>query len=64
MLSDLAREGMTMLMATHDLRLAAQVASHTVFLEGGAIVESGLSQDLFQHPQDPRTQRFLITLQG
>ncbi|QEA14284.1 amino acid ABC transporter ATP-binding protein [Comamonas flocculans] len=63
-LSDLAREGMTMLMATHDLRLAAQVASHTVFLEGGAIVESGLSQDLFQHPQDPRTQRFLITLQG
>ncbi|MGB6241720.1 MAG: amino acid ABC transporter ATP-binding protein [Castellaniella sp.] len=63
-LGDLAQEGMTMLMATHDLRLAAQIASQTVFLEDGSIVESGPSQDLFQHPKDPRTQRFVITLQG
>lgn len=63
-LGDLAQEGMTMLMATHDLRLAAQIARQTVFLEDGAIVESGPSQDLFQRPQDPRTQRFVVTLQG
>ncbi|WP_322998511.1 amino acid ABC transporter ATP-binding protein [Castellaniella sp.] len=63
-LGALAQEGMTMLMATHDLRLAAQIARQTVFLEDGAIVESGPSQDLFQHPRDPRTQRFVVTLQG
>jgi cystine transport system ATP-binding protein len=63
-LGDLAEEGMTMLMATHDLRLAAQIARQTMFLEDGTIVESGLSQELFKHPQDPRTQRFVITLQG
>ncbi|WP_323018130.1 amino acid ABC transporter ATP-binding protein [Castellaniella sp.] len=63
-LGDLAQEGMTMLMATHDLRLAAQIARQTVFLEDGVIVESGPSQALFQHPQDPRTQRFVVTLQG
>ena len=63
-LGDLAQEGMTMLMATHDLRLAAQIARQTVFLEDGVIVESGPSHALFQHPQDPRTQRFVVTLQG
>ncbi|WP_298018935.1 amino acid ABC transporter ATP-binding protein [uncultured Castellaniella sp.] len=63
-LGALAHEGMTMLMATHDLRLAAQIARQTVFLEDGAVVESGPSQDLFQHPKDPRTQRFVVTLQG
>ncbi len=63
-LSDLATEGMTMLMATHDLRLAAQIARQTVFLEDGEIIESGPSQALFQHPQDPRTRRFVVTLTG
>ncbi|MER1940293.1 amino acid ABC transporter ATP-binding protein [Castellaniella sp. FW104-16D08] len=63
-LGDLAEEGMTMLMATHDLRLAAQIARQTMFLEDGTIVESGPSRELFKHPQDPRTQRFVITLQG
>ncbi|HUH39456.1 MAG TPA: amino acid ABC transporter ATP-binding protein, partial [Castellaniella sp.] len=53
---------MTMLMATHDLRLAAQIASQTVFLDEGAIVESGPSDALFQRPKDPRTQTFVATL--
>lgn len=61
-LADLADEGMTMLMATHDLRLAAQIASQTVFLENGVVVESGESSALFQSPQDPRTQHFVATL--
>ena len=61
-LSELAREGMTMLMATHDLRLAAQVASHTVFLQDGQVVESGSSQTIFQNAQDARTREFVKTL--
>ena len=61
-LSDLAREGMTMLMATHDLRLAAQVASHTVFLQEGSVVEAGASKAIFEHAQDPRTRQFVMTL--
>ncbi|MFT0532576.1 amino acid ABC transporter ATP-binding protein [Castellaniella hirudinis] len=61
-LGDLAAEGMTMLMATHDLRLAAHIASRTVYLEDGAIIESGDSKTLFAAPQDPRTQRFVTTL--
>jgi len=61
-LSDLAREGMTMLMATHDLRLAAQVASHTVFLQDGAVVEAGDSQAIFKNARDERTREFVKTL--
>ena len=61
-LSDLAREGMTMLMATHDLRLAAQVAGHTVFLLDGAVVEAGPSRTIFEAAQDPRTREFVATL--
>jgi cystine transport system ATP-binding protein len=63
-LGDLAAEGMTMLMATHDLRLAAQIADQTVFLQDGAVIEAGPSAALFQHPQDPRTQRFVATLKA
>jgi len=61
-LSDLAREGMTMLMATHALRLAAQVASHTVFLQDGAVVEAGDSQAIFKNARDERTRAFVKTL--
>jgi len=61
-LSDLAREGMTMLMATHDLRRAAQVASHTVFLQDGAVVEAGDSQAIFKNARDERTRAFVKTL--
>lgn len=61
-LRELAKEGMTMLMATHDLRLAAHVASETVFLQDGIIVESGISETIFSNPQDPRTRQFIATL--
>ncbi|CAM5218924.1 Cystine transport system ATP-binding protein OS=Castellaniella defragrans OX=75697 GN=HNR28_000653 PE=3 SV=1 [Castellaniella defragrans] len=63
-LSELAAEGMTMLMATHDLRLAAQVARQTVFLLDGSVVESGASQTIFQDSRDARTRRFVATLTG
>jgi len=60
-LQQLAREGMTMLMATHDLRLAASVARNVVFLSEGNVVESGPSAEIFQRPADPRTQSFVST---
>lgn len=61
-LRKLAEEGTTMLMATHDLRLAANIASNVVFLEAGEIVESGPSQTLFTRSQKPRTRAFISTL--
>ena len=64
MLAGLAGEGMTMLMATHDLRLARRVADTVVFLEGGTIVEQGPAAALFGRPADPRTRRFVRTLLG
>ncbi|MEN2475077.1 amino acid ABC transporter ATP-binding protein [Burkholderia sp. GS2Y] len=61
-LRQLAREGTTMLMATHDLRLAASIAHDAVFLADGRIVEAGASRDLFGQPRDPRTAKFIATL--
>ncbi|MCJ2143273.1 amino acid ABC transporter ATP-binding protein [Methylobacterium sp. E-066] len=63
-LAGLAREGMTMLMATHDLRLARRVADAVVFLDGGTFVEQGPPAELFARPADPRTRRFVQTLLG
>jgi L-cystine transport system ATP-binding protein len=61
-LRQLAQEGTTMLMATHDLRLAASIAHDAVFLKDGAIVEAGPSRELFARPRDARTARFVSTL--
>lgn len=61
-LQQLAREGMTMLMATHDLRLAASVAQNAVFLSDGAVVEAGPSFQIFQRPQAAQTRAFVSTL--
>jgi cystine transport system ATP-binding protein len=63
-LAQLAREGTTMLMATHDLRLARRMAREVVFLEAGAIVEQGPPDQLFGHPTQARTARFIATLTG
>ncbi|HDX9151288.1 TPA: amino acid ABC transporter ATP-binding protein [Klebsiella michiganensis] len=61
-LRQLALEGTTMIMATHDLRLAANIASQVVFLEAGEIVESGSANDLFLHAKRPRTAEFIASL--
>lgn len=61
-LATLATEGMTMLMATHDLRLAAQVATRTVFLQDGVVVEAGPSAQIFGDAQDARTRQFVSML--
>ncbi len=61
-LSRLAREGTTMVIATHDLRLASSTAQEAVFLDKGAIVESGPARALFSTPQRERTKRFIASL--
>ncbi|CAM3713151.1 amino acid ABC transporter ATP-binding protein [Xenorhabdus thuongxuanensis] len=61
-LKQLAGEGTTMLMATHDLRLAANLAHDVVFLESGEIIESGAAKTLFTRPDKVRTVEFISTL--
>jgi len=61
-LAQLARDGTTMLMATHDLRLAATIATNVVFLEAGTVVEAGPAQEVFQNPHDERTRKFISVL--
>ena len=61
-LAQLAREGTTMLMATHDLRLASTIASNVVFLDGGEIIESGSPGQVFGSPTRDRTRRFVSSL--
>ncbi|MNL54507.1 L-cystine import ATP-binding protein TcyC [compost metagenome] len=61
-LAQLAREGTTMLMATHDLRLASTIASDVVYLDGGHVVEAGPARQVFGAPADPRTRTFISTL--
>ncbi|WP_374335927.1 amino acid ABC transporter ATP-binding protein [Leeia sp.] len=61
-LQTLAAEGTTMLIATHDLRLAAHIAHQVVFMEAGRIVEHGAAQALFTQPQQARTRDYVSTL--
>ena len=63
-LKSLAADGMTMLIATHDLRLAASVASEVLFLVGGNIAESGAPSVIFTHPAQARTRAFVSTITG
>ena len=55
----LAVEGMTMLVVTHELGFARTVSNRTVFMEHGVVVESGPSPELFAHPREARTRTFL-----
>ena len=58
-IKDLATEGRTMLIVTHDMRMAADVSDHVIFLHDGKITEEGAPGALFQNPQTARLQNFL-----
>ncbi|MCI8627385.1 MAG: amino acid ABC transporter ATP-binding protein [Lachnospiraceae bacterium] len=58
----LAREGMTMLVVTHEMNFARDVSSRVIFMEGGVIVEAGTSKEFFEHPKEERTKNFLRTI--
>jgi polar amino acid transport system ATP-binding protein len=55
----LAREGMTMLVVTHEMAFAREVADRVVFMDGGVVVEEGPAEHVIGNPQQPRTQEFL-----
>ncbi|CAN7296848.1 amino acid ABC transporter ATP-binding protein [Mesorhizobium amorphae] len=61
-LGQLASEGTTMVMATHDLRLASKIAQEVVFLDAGVVVEKGPASVVFSTPEHQRTKRFIATL--
>ena len=61
-LAQLAREGTTMVIATHDLRLASTIAQEAIFLDAGVVVEKGPARALFSNPERERTKRFIATL--
>jgi ABC-type polar amino acid transport system ATPase subunit len=56
---DLAREGMTMLVVTHEMQFAREVGDRLVFMDEGRIVEQGVPADVLDRPQEERTRRFL-----
>ena len=58
---DLAKEGRTMVIVTHEMQFAKAVADRVIFLEGGRIVEEGEPKKLFEKPETDRLQRFLQT---
>ena len=59
---DLAREGMTMLVVTHELSFARGVSNKVVFMENGAVVEATDSKSFFENPREERTRAFLRTI--
>ena len=56
---DLAGEGMTMLVVTHEMAFARDVSSQVVFMADGVICEAGAPKELFANPKNPRTREFL-----
>ncbi len=58
-IKQLADEGMTIVLVTHEMGFARAVSDRVLFIDGGIIAESGTPEELFDHPQNPRTQEFL-----
>ena len=58
-MKELAREGMTMVVVTHEIGFAREVAHRVIFMEGGYIVEEGTPDEVLLHPKEPRTIDFL-----
>jgi putative amino-acid transport system ATP-binding protein len=59
LMKQLAKERQTMLVVTHEMTFARDVADRVIFIDGGRIVEQGPPSQIFQNPQDPRTRDFL-----
>ncbi len=58
----LAREGMTMLVVTHEIHFAREVSSKVIFMEDGVVLESGSAKEFFENPREERTRTFLRTI--
>ncbi|KGM95053.1 amino acid ABC transporter ATPase [Clostridium novyi A str. 4552] len=58
-MKELAKEGMTMVVVTHEMGFAREVADRVIFMDGGKIVEEGCPEELFHNPKEDRTKLFL-----
>ena len=58
-IKELAKEGTTMIVVTHEMSFAEEVASQVVFMEGGVVVEQGTAKEIFNNPKEERTRQFL-----
>ncbi len=58
-MKNLAKSGMTMVVVTHEMGFAREVATRVVFMDGGVVLESGTPEEIFEHPQNERTKLFL-----
>lgn len=62
-MKDLAEEGMTMVVVTHEMRFAKEAADKVIFMDGGKIIEEGTPSQIFEHPESDRTKQFLNLIQ-
>ncbi|PAQ15732.1 amino acid ABC transporter ATP-binding protein [Bacillaceae bacterium SAOS 7] len=62
LMKTIAREGITMIVVTHEIEFAREVANHVVFMDGGHIVEEGTPEEVIVHPSKERTKQFLRRL--
>ena len=58
-ISDLARDGITMVVVTHEMGFARKVGTRVLFMDGGQIAEQGTPEEIFEHPQNARTKEFV-----
>ena len=63
-MTELAAEGMTMLVVTHEMSFARRVADRVIFMDGGSIIEEGTPEAFFEHPKTGRARSFLSTVQN
>jgi polar amino acid transport system ATP-binding protein len=59
---DLAKDGMTMIVVTHEIGFAREVGDALVFMDGGVVVEAGAPREILANPQHDRTKTFLATV--
>ncbi|TWD92230.1 hypothetical protein FB550_12042 [Neobacillus bataviensis] len=58
-MKQLAKEGMTMVVVTHEMGFAKEVADRVIFMDGGNIIEQGIPEEIFVNPKHDRTKEFL-----
>ena len=61
-MKQLAQERMTMVVVTHEMSFARDAATRVLFMDEGVIAEEGTPEEIFQHPQNPRTVQFLSSV--
>ena len=59
LIREVADEGMTMVIVTHEMGFAREVADRILFMDGGVIAEEGTPEEVFDHPKNERTRQFL-----